>query len=789
MSSRSPSPHTFENILESPPVTEGAASQTQKKKRKKRSKKSKAKEEVQSEPKLQEAEKPPVLCISRNKHWRYISSYHGPWLQLPLELLESLLILNMDPNTFAIPDHRVSPLLSLPSSPSLSSISSGKQRGVPSLDLSPPPSPPFGGALPPTLPPIPDDSGKPTPPPIDPGVFRSVTTIRRLIDEASDFAVRAASGLSSAALGGIRSPSASSNYGMNATPWATAQSLGINPMGDQVGNGRNTAMSAMRVHRLRALAVQRLAAAYKADEIAASVMVMQGASALDDIAERVLKVEPNDPDARYVHFFHEKIPSRQLAESTTTEVLDELIAAHPQRLEFYRTRGIVRCFRDEYHLAVRDFTHALKEARNTRKAKHAHNTIIDSDRGSKTKGKKGKRTKIHGQAPPDGTAVAEGPDGEMLPLHPSVLPDAPEPIEPQVLFLRGAAYLQHVVFLIENAILKLEGVSKTPSADGAELRLCYIEGGRYGGVEIGNADGPLGFSKGLKAQAYRKVLNDVTFREQITVLLKKSIRDHERFLAHFDTLDTPIPIFGGNLAQRTQYAFLLTESLRPGSHSQPPPLNAPPVFTTYHPLLVESHFSILLSTLLLGEFANLLPAFARAATLVDGLEGYPVFLPARSMAQAEFIEVLERLAGGWSTGVQPHSLSLQRLAITAPRSVLQTCNADPSAASSSSASPLVPDAADEHATFHAPSMSGHALPQGTARSCEALVESLDCARILLAPVVQRQKERAEKAVTEKASRKDKKNPVSINIPLHGPRVEIVLAWLGAVHLPKLDSVA
>jgi hypothetical protein len=83
----------------------------------------------------------------------------------------------------------------------------------------------------------------------------------------------------------------------------------------------------MRVHRLRALAVQRLAAAYKADEIAASVVVMQGASALDDIAERVLRVgeyqtfsqgfhvlryciDPKDPDARYVHFFHEKIPSR-----------------------------------------------------------------------------------------------------------------------------------------------------------------------------------------------------------------------------------------------------------------------------------------------------------------------------------------------------------------------------------------------------------------------------------------------------------------------------------------------
>lgn len=119
-----------------------------------------------------------------------------------------------------------------------------------------------------------------------------MTTIRQLIDEASDLAVRAASGLSSAALSNIRSPNTPSSYGlsMSSGPWVTAQSFGINPMGDQGGNGRNTAMSAMRVHRLRALAVQRLAAAYKADEIAASVMVMQGASALDDIAERVLKV-------------------------------------------------------------------------------------------------------------------------------------------------------------------------------------------------------------------------------------------------------------------------------------------------------------------------------------------------------------------------------------------------------------------------------------------------------------------------------------------------------------------
>lgn len=127
----------------------------------------------------------------------------------------------------------------------------------------------------------PSKPGKATPPPIDPGVFRNVTSIRRLIDEAAELSVRATSGLSAAELRGGGNP--------NNSPWAAAQSLGINPMGNG-GNGRNVAMSAMRIHRLRALAVQKLAQAYKADEIASSVMVMQGGSVFDDVAERVLKV-------------------------------------------------------------------------------------------------------------------------------------------------------------------------------------------------------------------------------------------------------------------------------------------------------------------------------------------------------------------------------------------------------------------------------------------------------------------------------------------------------------------
>lgn len=196
----------------------------------------------------------------------------------------------MDPNNFLPRDDRIPP-----------PPSNGRRTAIPANALS-----------------LRQPSQKPMPPPIDPGIFKSITNIRRLIDEASDLAVRAASGLSASALGALRSPASSNN------PWAASQMLGI---GDQ-HSGRSVSMSSNRTHRLRVLAVQKLAEAYKTDEIAASVMVMQGASALEDLAERVLKVgkniiiprgwhfwlisftDPNDLDAKYVQFFHDKIPSR-----------------------------------------------------------------------------------------------------------------------------------------------------------------------------------------------------------------------------------------------------------------------------------------------------------------------------------------------------------------------------------------------------------------------------------------------------------------------------------------------
>lgn len=70
----SPSPTVEADIAEE---QSGAA---KKKKKKKAKKPAKAKESPSGGKHTEEAEeRPPVLCISRNKHWRYISSYHVCW--------------------------------------------------------------------------------------------------------------------------------------------------------------------------------------------------------------------------------------------------------------------------------------------------------------------------------------------------------------------------------------------------------------------------------------------------------------------------------------------------------------------------------------------------------------------------------------------------------------------------------------------------------------------------------------------------------------------------------------
>lgn len=494
----------------------------------------------------------------------------------------------------------------------------------------------------------------------------------------------------------------------------------------------------------------------------------------------------------------------------------------------------MHCFREEFTLATKDFTYALKEARAARRAKMMHHT---GNSQSETRSSKSKRKKhapfghANGQAPANGTCplddLAQNSDGGFL-KHPSVMPDAPEPIEHQLLFLRGAAYLQQAVHLIEKAILNLEGVIKAPTIDGAELRLSNLENGKYGGVEPRNPEGPLGSNSGDKVRAYHAVLGEKGFRDQITSLLKKSLRDHEKFASHFDSLESPNTVPDGDISFQVDYAYTLADTKRGAP-------DVPPVLTTYHPLLVESMFSALICQLMLADFSALLPQFVRTAVVVDGLEGYPVFLPPRSMGQAEFMEILDRLATGWRSGTRPHSQSgyrgKSRLAIEAPpirspapmsrsssvgtsiggsfvggsttrasssssssrknslvarSSSASAIDFDTSFASIQSTSQLhttspFADISEDNVRSESPVPAYSPIPQR-----RDATHALDCARMLLTPVVKRQREKQERAAADKAAGM-KKRPAPISIPLHGPRVDIVLAWLAAVHFPEMEE--
>lgn len=85
-----------------------------------------------------------------------------------------------------------------------------------------------------------------------------------------------------------------------------------NPYTGPHGSGR---ISRERQYRMYELAVEKLARAYALDEVATSVASMQSASAVEDVAGKLLeraKSRGEEPsrDARYVYFFCEKIPSR-----------------------------------------------------------------------------------------------------------------------------------------------------------------------------------------------------------------------------------------------------------------------------------------------------------------------------------------------------------------------------------------------------------------------------------------------------------------------------------------------
>ncbi|KAF2671975.1 hypothetical protein BT63DRAFT_422485 [Microthyrium microscopicum] len=528
-----------------------------------------------------------ALVIARNKHWRYISNYHGPWLQLPTEVLETI----AHTNYYA-----------------------------------------------------------PHPHPIDPAIIFDLLKIRRAVDEATDLAVRAASGVSSAQL---QNSIASSNGVLNG-----AAALGL-AFGN---NGPVAKLSRERKFRMRELATQKLSQAYHLDEIAASVAMMQGTSTLEDLAQHVLQRNPDDRDAKYVEFFHEKIPSRMMAEYTPLTTLNDLIAERPGDVSPYRTRALTKIFKNDLAGATKDLSEALATVRMSQSPEHR---AAREDTGPK------------GYLDADGHFKSRDwrSEGKLEEK------DQPSSIEPQLLFHRGSIYLRIACQSIREALTAWNTSESMAAGEGSDDPVKRKEASEARNVHL----------------AVRKVVKSNA---------RKALRDFQSFMAHLeytpgvtDNDDTTAGASPGTETTKSQdlvhtngrgtsyknpnlsrsssnlrypevfkvcdlfeaalppnlppYPPITSTELVPRTRQPPDPRSEtkPSDYqmerVTYHPLLTEALHSLLLCHALVQTPPTELRRHAtNAARLIRLLSGFPVFLHARSTSRADWNEIL-RLTGDW----------------------------------------------------------------------------------------------------------------------------------------------
>jgi hypothetical protein len=560
-----------------------------------------------------------------DRHWRYISSFHGPWLQLPPEVLESLAYSNYL---------------------------------------------------------------APRPHPIDPAVFFDLVKIRKAVDEATNLAVRAASGVTSSAL----HSSMNASNGMLHSNSAAALGLGF-------GGNTGAKLSRERQHRMRELATQKLSHAYHLDEIAASVATMQSASTLEDLAQLVLRRNAQDYDARYVHFFHEKIPSRMMAQCTPLDPLNKIISERPSDGSPFRTRALTRIFKEDFLGAAKDLTEGLSIAKWLISQHRAgrDQLVLARDVREEAQNRYGRDWKQEVRLPEE---------------------DQPSSLETQMLFHRAGVYLTIACQHVHAALDAMHEAAWYKSQANS------IANGMTEPPEQRVPDP-------AEQEAHRRHLEH---RKMVKTNAKRALRDYNGFLSHFDYTPGLAPEIaeefvrqinnltnGRSKTQRApswkQIVELpddntspegLSDALIPvrkssSSDSSPkrdwpslpppevykvselfsatPPANIPvyPPDTsnaitlrsgptaaqtasssaaaaaladsheaiTYHPLITDALHSLLLCHSLLQTTCTELRRHAHnAARLARICDGYPIFLAARSPARADWVEVLRR-AHNW----------------------------------------------------------------------------------------------------------------------------------------------
>jgi hypothetical protein len=500
----------------------------------------------------------------------------------------------------------------------------------------------------------------PAPRLVDPAVFYDVVKIRKAVDEAAQDSVRASTGISNTAMSGRMD-----YFG--------------------AGGGPSSQLSKERIFKIRQKAVKLLSKAFTLDEVAASVATMQATSTVEDVAQHVLKRESGNADAKYVHFFHEKIPSRAMEHHTPLGPLNEIISSLPleQQAPPLRTRALVQIFKSQWEGAALDLTNALRimeEIKRTHKPNQQQLELASRMREEREAWSKGSK---------DWRSVPHLKDE-----------DQPRSLEQQLYFNRGGVYL---TIACQSVHAALDGLKEYQEAQTK---------GETNGVDA-------------KAQAAR-----LEARKKVKTYAKRALRDYLAFLSNFDytpglpfeitneimrrvydlangnKTQTPMPknrlieldndgkevssdseMENGDASaivkheksrldpfERSEDGWpkFPTPKIHPASvlFAERPPNDIPPFpsektmnamlnnetineafgsreAVTYHPLLTDALHSLLLAhSLLQTSPTELLRHAHNAARLARIADGYPIFQAARSPARADWIEVLRR-ANNW----------------------------------------------------------------------------------------------------------------------------------------------
>lgn len=483
----------------------------------------------------------------------------------------------------------------------------------------------------------------PLPRPLDAASFFDLVKVRRLVDEATNLSVRAASDIASPTLTSV-------NGGFPGISSMMSQGMGA--------SGHGGKLSRERKFKMREQASQKLARAYRLDEIVCSVATMQGASPLEDVGSLVLQRNPKDPDAKYVHFFHEKIPSRKMAESTSLEPLTEIIGDRPGEPEVLRTRATVKVFKNDLEGAIFDLTHALSISQFIRKShqpKQEDAQILDSQR----------------------TAARRRPHDVILPEK-----DQPTSLDAQIYFQRASVYL---TLASDNAV---DSMPASPSNQASEKPTLTSSGD--GEAEVGAEASDLGKEMSRK---------QVESRKMAKTYAKRAIKDYMSFFSniHYSpNLPAKIAKEFNDRVSMVMHGIRSSRALDTSSwttshtvYSLPdlfrsvPPTDLPPYpaqdlikqgvqqplddtaceWVTYHPLLSDALHSLLLAHCLAQTSTKEIQRHAyMVARLIRLSDGYPLFQANRSSARADWTELVHcaanwlQLSSSWDDLCQPAPL-------------------------------------------------------------------------------------------------------------------------------------